>query len=587
MHDIHAIYNYRFEVTLMLRSLRLLAVATLAGTSLTCSSPVEEEGGQTALPERVAPEVVEEATKVPESTFPLEDSPSLSKIEILDELIKNLEDPPQKINENPPAKPPPRSDPEVDSPANGSPNDQHSDRAMASEVTKEALVEERPTSQEETAVPADMVSRDYGNDCLRSGCHLQLSKTPWVHGPISVIECNPCHILEGEPAEHKFRLARPKEELCQTCHLHEVVREVVHEPYAELKCLECHDPHGGENRNLLILGSVAQLCGKCHEFQKPTEEMYMHDPFTAGECTVCHVSHQSSHAHLLSLPNKDLCLGCHSETEKQMNESAFLHGPAAVDCSACHSSHGTTYPFLLHQNSRVLCLGCHDTVAEKIASDTFVHGAFEEEEGCVQCHTPHASQYQSQLIAVTSELCLGCHNREIVKKGGKKAVANIAKELKSAKFKHGPVQTGDCQSCHFSHSSSFAKLLQDFYPTEFYKEFKVSNYAHCFHCHEDTLVLAEQTTSMTNFRQGDRNLHYLHVNREKGRTCRVCHEIHGGNFPKLIRKEVLFGSIRWPLPIGFQKTETGGTCSPGCHKSASYDNVGLADRGEIPKILKE
>ncbi|MBK7975443.1 MAG: hypothetical protein IPK07_19875 [Deltaproteobacteria bacterium] len=45
--------------------------------------------------------------------------------------------------------------------------------------------------------------------------------------------------------------------------------------------------------------------------------------------------------------------------------------------------------------------------------------------------------------------------------------------------------------------------------------------------------------------------------------------MHAGNNPKLVNDTVPFG--QWNLPIGFVKTETGGGCTPGCHKQQVYD----------------
>ncbi len=194
--------------------------------------------------------------------------------------------------------------------------------------------------------------------------------------------------------------------------------------------------------------------------------------------------------------------------------------------------------------------------------------------GCAACHTSHASQFAFQLRASPTDLCLSCHNREMVDPETKSRVANVADEILKSKFKHGPVRTGDCQGCHFSHSAQHANLLHEEYPARFYEKFSEEGYALCFQCHEKTLVQDERTTTLTRFRDGDRNLHFLHVNREKGRTCRACHEVHGSDLPSHIRKSVPFGSSGWLLPMNFQKTPQGGSCSPGCHKPFSYDNGG-------------
>ena len=97
-----------------------------------------------------------------------------------------------------------------------------------------------------------------------------------------------------------------------------------------------------------------------------------------------------------------------------------------------------------------------------------------------------------------------------------------------------------------------------------------SDYKLCFTCHSEDLVLTKETHDLTNFRNGDLNLHYLHVNKSRrGRTCRSCHATHASNLPNHIRKSVPYGM--WELPIQFEKTETGGGCKPGCHLSFTYN----------------
>jgi hypothetical protein len=83
------------------------------------------------------------------------------------------------------------------------------------------------------------------------------------------------------------------------------------------------------------------------------------------------------------------------------------------------------------------------------------------------------------------------------------------------------------------------------------------------------VVLDKRTTSLTNFRNGDRNLHFLHVNREKGRTCLACHEVHAGSQERKIRVSTPFGE--WKIPIKFSMTSTGGTCAASCHVEKKYD----------------
>jgi hypothetical protein len=69
-------------------------------------------------------------------------------------------------------------------------------------------------------------------------------------------------------------------------------------------------------------------------------------------------------------------------------------------------------------------------------------------------------------------------------------------------------------------------LLSKPYPETFYAEFNPENFAMCFTCHDKKLVEAKEAEGLTGFRNGKQNLHFAHVNKEKGRTCRACHEKH-------------------------------------------------------------
>jgi predicted CXXCH cytochrome family protein len=146
--------------------------------------------------------------------------------------------------------------------------------------------------------------------------------------------------------------------------------------------------------------------------------------------------------------------------------------------------------------------------------------------------------------------------------------------LVERKSLHGPVRTGQCNVCHQVHGATNARLLSKHFPAEFYEAFDLADYALCFECHSSAIVLEEETTTVTNFRDGRHNLHFVHVNRpDKGRTCRTCHEIHGSNLPKHMASEVPFEGGGWPMPIRFAKTPTGGRCSPGCHEPREYNRI--------------
>ncbi|MBZ0156111.1 MAG: cytochrome c3 family protein [Alphaproteobacteria bacterium] len=139
-----------------------------------------------------------------------------------------------------------------------------------------------------------------------------------------------------------------------------------------------------------------------------------------------------------------------------------------------------------------------------------------------------------------------------------------------------------CTSCHDPHGSPEPKLLVKGLSSEFYLQYSDNEYQLCFSCHNRELLQYPDTSHTTGFRDGDRNLHYLHVNKkDKGRNCKACHTMHRGVLPKLIADKVLFG--KWELSMHFVKTETGGSCSPGCHKNYHYDRK---TSGKAPDPVK-
>ena len=154
-------------------------------------------------------------------------------------------------------------------------------------------------------------------------------------------------------------------------------------------------------------------------------------------------------------------------------------------------------------------------------------------------------------------------------------VADVALAIRSAPFQHGAIREGECDGCHLAHASQHRDLLRDTFSPNFYESYDLAHYALCFSCHDKALV-EQARTMLTNFRNGDRNLHYLHVHQEKGRSCRACHEIHASRRPFHMRESVPFGG--WTLPIEFRKEETGGTCESSCHQAETYD------RGWTPTV---
>ncbi|MBT8484238.1 MAG: cytochrome C [Phycisphaerales bacterium] len=402
-------------------------------------------------------------------------------------------------------------------------------------------------------------------------CHGELAAHDVLHGPVGVNACNACH-REESVEQHTYSLARPGVELCTFCHDMTLEAASVHEPLMMGDCTGCHDPHGGRDRTMLKAASVDELCASCHG-DVLEAGVHRHGPAAAGACSVCHEPHVSMHPALLTAPPRDLCLECHVATGTQLETMRVVHGPAMVDCGVCHDAHASDHPMMLREEPQTLCLGCHETIRHAVEEANTQHSAVTSDRQCLNCHDPHGSDHPRVLRTDMRSLCFECHDRPIELPDGT-TLGDIKTVIESGTSLHGPVAQDNCAACHMIHGGDNFRMLVQEYPPEFYAPFAEEQYALCFSCHDKQLVVDARTTSLTDFRNGDLNLHHLHVNRDKkGRTCRACHETHASHRDKHIRDSVPFGSGGWELPIGYQKSDTGGSCAPGCHRPYDYDRV--------------
>jgi predicted CXXCH cytochrome family protein len=338
-----------------------------------------------------------------------------------------------------------------------------------------------------------------------------------------------------------------------------------------VECLACHDSHGSETKALLAAPSASALCKQCHP-DVTAGKKFVHGPVAAEACGACHQPHASAYPKLLNAQGKELCLTCHVTTRRQMESMRFVHGPVNVDCQACHDAHASDEPMMVKQPPAELCLSCHEQVREVIEKAAVKHAAVTADRACLNCHQPHASNFAGIIKAESGDLCLTCHDKAVTLPDGS-TVGNVKQGIENAKVLHGPVAQGNCSGCHVVHGGDHYRLLTREYPGAFYAPFKMENYALCFSCHEGQIVRDERTTTLTGFRNGDLNLHYVHVNKQKGRSCRACHATHASNNDKHVRDAVPYGKGGWMLPINYQPTANGGKCAPGCHTPYAYDRV--------------
>jgi predicted CXXCH cytochrome family protein len=343
--------------------------------------------------------------------------------------------------------------------------------------------------------------------------------------------------------------------------------KVVHPPYAWGDCTVCHLDAKGEDD---LIMDPPELCAMCHD-AKDTGK-FIHGPVGAGACTACHNPHESDNAKLLvSSSINELCTACHQAKDEFLHNTTHIHPPVQDQCTNCHDPHTENYKFQLKADgNKDLCLMCHVDKDVWIKEVSDKHGAIDRPRGCLECHDPHGSEHPKFLTKDTSkELCLTCHNQTLKTDETGYKLKNIAKLLDKNPDWHGPILWGDCAACHNPHGSNNLRMLKKPFPRTFYESFDEDNYI-CFECHDKAKIQDIETDTATNFRNGTQNMHFLHVNKEKGRSCRACHEFHGTkDYPHHLRKKTKFGRINFP--IRFIETENGGSCAPACHARRHYD----------------
>jgi predicted CXXCH cytochrome family protein len=407
-------------------------------------------------------------------------------------------------------------------------------------------------------------------NCIQGECHAKERNYKFQHGPAALGACDVCH-MPADEKNHTYTLKQKDKALCDFCHVEKLAAaKVVHKPVADGQCLGCHNPHGSGVKAMLRRDDLGKLCADCHK-DVTQGRKHVHGPVAAGSCAACHNAHRSDLPKLLVGQGRELCLGCHDQMSKQLATVKVLHKPMQGDCQQCHEVHASNEIMQLKQSPVGLCVSCHDPVKQLAESAKFKHSPVMHGDGCIACHTPHGSDLAKLMKSDPAKACLTCHDKAITM-ADKRVVPAVAEIADKKLSLHGPIREGNCAGCHTPHGGPVSRLLSKPYPETFYESFEVEKYALCFSCHDKQLVLLDKTTGLTNFRNGDQNLHYAHVNKtDKGRSCRACHSTHASAHPAHVRESVPYG--KWELPINFKPTKTGGSCAPGCHQEFGYDRV--------------
>jgi len=430
------------------------------------------------------------------------------------------------------------------------------------------------SSKEQEAIIKQSQSFPESPTCITAQCHAATKSFTNAHYPAQTGRCLACHkqVNQQHPGANgaDFQLLAKGAALCNTCHPKLQGKKYGHAPAAEGECLQCHAPHGSDNKFLLSVPAAAQdkLCLQCHD-EQITANKFTHGPVGLGACTYCHAPHESDYKGLLKSDLETLCFECHSDIAAGVKASTSIHEVVRTEgCTSCHQPHGSEFPSLLKQSGEEFCFTCHPDIKDKYEKSRSKHAGLFLEKQCGTCHQPHYSSYEKLLNSKELDLCLSCHSEQ--SSISSKSPKDISLELKQT-YLHEPLAQGQCAVCHDPHGSKFDKLLIGPYPDDIYASYSPEIYDLCFTCHDKELLTSQTTDTATSFRNGSQNLHYFHAAiPQKGRTCRTCHQSHASNGPKLINQSgSSFGE--WQMSISFSTTGNGGSCMPGCHRKMEYN----------------
>jgi predicted CXXCH cytochrome family protein len=189
------------------------------------------------------------------------------------------------------------------------------------------------------------------------------------HDPHLVISGNARERVEPSLAQSKFfrltktgeqnrwldqrLLRKPQPDLCFTCHatIQAAFALPTHHrvPEGLMKCTDCHNPHGTENRTLLTKANW-ETCVGCHT-EKRGPWLFEHPSVKVEGCIICHNPHGSTNRMMTKAGEvRFLCLSCHANATGRDPVPPYAanvpHSPQGFqtsgDCTRCHAAiHGS------------------------------------------------------------------------------------------------------------------------------------------------------------------------------------------------------------------------------------------------------
>lgn len=200
--------------------------------------------------------------------------------------------------------------------------------------------------------------------------------------------------------------AEAQNSVCLSCH-QDAKRQSWHSSIHNLEgmsCVSCHQIHAAKDPIFQPDGQNT-ICTNCHAQQKmeinqrsshPIEiNQRSSDPSKSGEmkCSDCHNPHGTqTDADLNKNTLNDTCYSCHAE---KRGPKLWEHAPVTDSCVNCHNPHGSMNHDLLKVRAPLLCQQCHGSnVHSSRPYGADGNSAFTAGSSCLNCHTQvHGSNH--------------------------------------------------------------------------------------------------------------------------------------------------------------------------------------------------
>ncbi|MCL1075781.1 DmsE family decaheme c-type cytochrome [Shewanella dokdonensis] len=225
--------------------------------------------------------------------------------------------------------------------------------------------------------------------------------------PMAGLQCEACHGPMGkhnlggkEPmidfGPEASTTAEAQNSVCLSCH-QDAKRKSWHSSAHNLEnmsCTSCHQIHVAKDPILEPQGENA-VCTKCHTQQKMEINQRSSHPLKSNEmkCSDCHNPHGSQTDADLNRNNlNETCYSCHAE---KRGPKLWEHAPVTDNCDNCHSPHGSMNDNLLKVRAPLLCQQCHSgNVHASRPYGAEGNSAFTAGASCLNCHTQvHGSNH--------------------------------------------------------------------------------------------------------------------------------------------------------------------------------------------------